>query len=293
MAREDSVHDMNNMRNVERRGAWLLFILVLALHAARGAANAAAGNCDPGLQPAGAVEIAYAERGDRCEGVYAQEVAGGTLEIASLTVDSANYKFSREVPLLLRWPAIDAAEVQLRASGLRRKLYYRMDARRSAQPPTYRWPSEVLARLDLSRDEIGLLAWTERNVGRAKRRVYIPIDMTPATALASRSASEKPAYKVVLLASVELQEVYVTLRSVAPDGRLGKPIRADSALDQGFYPAERPIAFEIPYSELGGASTGLFMLSIGAELKNGEPRSAPEMILYHPQSSSARAGGRP
>src|SRR5258707_834590 len=90
------------------------------------AADLAGGACDPGLQPAGGSEVGYALRGDRCEGLYVQEVSGGTLEISSLTDNFKAYKFAKDVPLLLEWPALGVAQVQVRASSLKRKLYYRM-----------------------------------------------------------------------------------------------------------------------------------------------------------------------
>lgn len=291
---------MKSKGHFDCRHAWLLCLLVLQPQWVSAAADVASGNCDPGLKPSGGNELGYADRGDRCEGIYAQEVSGGALEIASITVNFGNYKFAREVPLLLEWPALDADEVHVRSSGLRRKLYYRMDTRRPAKPPIYSWSSDILARLDLSRDEIGLLAWTQQTVAGAKRRVYLPLNVTPKAVALEPPGRDKQgyleAYKIVLVSTVELQEVYVTLRRVEPDGRLGKPIRSNSRLDQGFYPAERPITFRIPFSELPGTSTGLFSLSVGAELKNGEPRIAPEIIFFHSspgKTTSGRVKGQP
>ena len=251
--------------------------------------------CDPGLKPAGEREIAYSERGDRCEGVYIREVSGGALEIVSLATTSPNYKIARDVPLLIEWPAFGGAPVHVRSSGLRRNLYYRMDALRPATPSSYRWPSDVLSRLDLSRDDIGLLAWTDGPVSGAARSVYLPVRVTqeapvPANPSDRQKQGSLEEYRVVLVSSVELQEVYVTLRGVENDGRPGKPIRSSSKLDQGFYPAHRPILIRIPFSELANAKTGLFALAVGAELKNGEPRIAPEIYFVHTEAGRPPPG---
>jgi hypothetical protein len=291
---------MMSLRQFDRRHAWLLCCLVLQLQWVSGAADAASSDCDPGLKPSGGNELGYVDRGDRCEGLYAQEVSGGALEIASITTNFANYKFAPAVPLRLEWPALGAAEVSVRSSGLRRKLYYRMDARRPANPPVYSWSPDILARLDLSRDEIGLLAWTQHTLAGVTRRVYLPLKVTAQAAAVEPPGGEQQghleAYRIVLVSTVELQEVYVTLRTVERDGRLGKSIRSNSGLDHGFYPADRPITFRIPFSELPRTSTGLFSLSVGAEVKNGEPRIAPEIIFFHSSAKKkapAGTGGQP
>ena len=249
-------------------------------------------NCDPGLQAAGGTEVAYRPRGDRCEGLYVQEVAGGTLQIVSLTASFKTYKFEKDKPLLLEWPVVGDAQVQVRASSLKRKLYYRMDMLRSQKPPGYTWPSDVLSRLQLGRDEIGLLAWTDQPVAGGKRRTYLPLRVTPQ---GSPTPPDVESYTVVLMSSVGLQAVYVTLCPVDSDGKPAKPIRKDSKL-VGYHPAERPILLPILFSELTGAPSGLYSLSVGAEASNGDPRKAPEICFFHPRAGHPwpkENGGKP
>ncbi|WP_146039385.1 MULTISPECIES: hypothetical protein [unclassified Variovorax] len=261
-----------------RRHLWLIGCVMAHALSSSLLAEAARSHCDPGLQAAGARAIAYAERGDRCEGIYAQEVSGA-LRIVSFTRRSSNYRFSAERASLLRWPGVESGrEVEVRASGLRRKLHYRMDTKRPSHPPAYTWPSDVLAQLELSRSEVGLLASTEQPVGEAMRRIVLPLDVTP-TARPAEAAASASEYSVVLLCTLELQEVYVTLRALDVNGKPGRVLREGVGLDHGFYPAERPIVFRIPYSELDGGR--MFSLSIGADLKNGEPRVVPEIVFLH------------
>src|SRR5438105_1489505 len=98
--------------------------------------------CDPGLKPAGRSDLRYEVRDDRCEGLYLEEVAGGALEVVSFTSDFRNYPFAREKPVLLEWAEWGEREVRVRASGLRRKLYYRMDTVRPAKSSRYTWPAD-------------------------------------------------------------------------------------------------------------------------------------------------------
>lgn len=290
---------MKLIHHYSGRHALLLGHLVLHAQWLFVAACIASDNCDPGLKPAGGIEVGYTNRGDRCEGVYVQEVSGGALDIISLTTDFQNFRFTKENPLRLEWPTVGDDQVQVRASSVRRKLYYRMDTIRPQKPPNFIWPSDILSRLELGREEIGLLAWTEQPVGGAIRKIYLPMRVTAQESNHIDSAVQQQtgdSYKVVLISSVELQEVYVTLRPLDSKGKLGKPIRQSLKLDYGFYPAERPIVFRLSFSELTNSPSGLYSLSVGAELKNGEPRVAPEVWFFHPspdKSRSPSAGGKP
>jgi hypothetical protein len=159
-----------------------------------------------------------------------------------------------------------------------------MDTLRSQRPPSYTWPTDILSRLELGREDVGLLAWTEQSVAGVKRKIYLPLRVTPQESPAEPQRNAVDSYKIVLMSSVELQEVYVTLCPLDSNGKPGKSIRKSSKLDYGFYPAERPIAFRISFSELSGAPDGFYSLSVGAELKNGEPKIAPEVCLFHPRA---------
>ena len=242
--------------------------------------------CDPGLEAAGTSDIAYTQRGDRCEGIYIQEVSGGALEIVSLTEDFQNFAISKEHPLFLEWPALGKGPVRARASGLEPRLHYRMDTVRPAMPPSYLWPSDVLFRLGLSRKGIGISAWIESEVQGVTRQVYLPLRVTPqgsnSVSATGGEKANRECYAIVLMSSVELEEVYVTLRPIDLTGQAGKPIRSNAKLDLGYYPAERPIVFRIYSTELTNDQSGLYSLSVGAELKHGEARVAPEILFFHP-----------
>ena len=277
---------MKALNYPDRHCAWLVCLLVILASSLCMAADPASSNCDPGLQPAGESEVGYSMRGDRCEGLYVQEVSGGTLEIVSLTENFKGYKFAKDKPLLLEWPAPGDAQVQVRASSLKRKLYYRMDALRSQKPPGYTWPPEILSRLELGREEIGLLAWTQQPVAGVKRIIHLPLRVTPQESPGQPQLNAGDGYTVVLMPSVELQEVYVTLCPLDANGKPGTPIRKSSKLDSSFYPAGRPLAFRVSFSELRGAPEGLYSLSVGAELKNGNPKIAPEICFFHPHGGN-------
>jgi len=250
------------------------------------AADSEGVNCDPGLQPAGASEVGYASRGDRCEGLYVQEVSGPTLEVVSLTEESFKaYQFTKGNPLILKWPALGNGLVQLRATSVKRKLYYRMDTLHVQKPSVYVWPSDILSRLELRRAEIGVLGWTEELLGQTKWKIYLPLRIAPQEPSSQPGQIAAESYEVGLMSSVELQEVYVTLCPLDANGKLGKPLRKSMKLDYGYYPADRPITFRISFSELSGAPDGLYSLSVGAEMQNGDPVHT-DICFFHPRSGS-------
>src|ERR1035441_3160271 len=79
--------------------------------------------CDPHLVPASADPSGYRLRGDRCEGVYIQDVGGSPLFIASWTESFAAYDLLSRAPLEIAWDNPQGAgPVQLRAQGLRRGM---------------------------------------------------------------------------------------------------------------------------------------------------------------------------
>jgi hypothetical protein len=75
------------------------------------------------------------------------------------------------------------------------------------------------------------------------------------------------------------------------NGYPGNSIFSNRKLDQGYYPAERPIAFQLPFSELTNSEVGLYSLKVGAELRNSDPTVVPEMWFYHANSAKTRTTG--
>jgi hypothetical protein len=227
-------------------------------------------HCDPALKPPANDPYAYRLRGDRCEGIYIRDVAGSTLNIVALTESVENFSASTEADLQIEWSALPNAPVQLRAQALRPRLYYRMDSVRPAGTASYAWPPQLLRALKLGRNELGLLAWTARTIAGRARTLYLPL----------RVGQQKPllrstTYQLVLLPGVELDEVFVTLAPVTESGKREKPVIEDKPLERGYYPADKPLAIDLPAL----ARQGLYEVEIGAQLR-GSGVSATRLWLY-------------
>ena len=81
----------------------------------------------------------------------------GGLSIVAFTSVSRPFAIKAGEPIRLGWSAPPASAVALRAVSLRPDMYYRMDSSRPAGSASFDWPSDVVTRLKLKSDELGLV----------------------------------------------------------------------------------------------------------------------------------------
>ena len=251
---------MGSARSKHPAAALLLGCCCLLLLGWNGRVRAQTRTCDPLLTQPAANPLGYRLRGDRCEGIYVQEVAGTPLVVASLTDGFEPFDLNTVQRLLLSWSAPADADLHLRAIGLRRKLYYQMDSVRPRGESSYGWPADLLGALRIPQSELGIVGWTRQRVGSVERDVYVPVRVSE-----RQSAPASSSYSLILLPASPLSEVYVTLASVATNGRPGKYIREEEPLKYNYYPAGQ--AIDIPIAKPPAA--GLYYVLIGATLTNG------------------------
>ncbi|HZO99840.1 MAG TPA: hypothetical protein VFD30_06085 [Terriglobia bacterium] len=230
-----------------------------------------AGPCDPHLlQPAGN-PYGYRLRGDRCEGLYVQEVSGAPLVIASWTASFSDFDLGSKRPLRIDWDGPRGSnDVRLRAQSLRRRLYYRMDATRSGGSKSFSWPSDLLAALQIPRKDVGVVGITRGLAGETEQDIYLPLRIGEGGGTARTES-----YRLVVLPGAELKELFLTLTDFS--GGRGRVLKNGAPVGYGYYPAERPI--EIPIS--GVQTRGLYHLEVGATLRGGGA-STIELWFYHP-----------
>lgn len=245
--------------------------LVLALLWLFSAMPALGQSCDDDLLARARGPHGYQLRGERCEGIYARPVGGSVLYLISLTGSFEDYDPLSGQPLRLTWSAPGDNEVQLRAEGIERQLYYRMDARRPPGAGAFEWPTGILAAQRITKDSLGIRGWTTVNVGGVDRDVYLPLSI---------SQADEPvrcgSYQLVLWPGVRMREVYVSLAPVGTSGETDAFIKEDEPLRYGYYPAEFPIVIELPKL----VNPGLYYLKIGADPRQGPPRTL-EYWFYH------------
>jgi hypothetical protein len=228
--------------------------------------------CDPTLlRRADARPTAYAPRGDRCEGLYVQEVAGtGVLTVVSFTAGFDEFDPRGIDELQLAWSGVEDAELWIRAQSRRPKLYYRMDTIRPAAPATYAWRTDVLGELNLKKTDIGVIAWANRAIGDRERAVYVPLRIG-----VTRPARAADTYTLVLVPGVELDEVFVSVAALDGQGRRVRAEYGPRKLDHGLYPAGRSFSTAIP----APSRRGLYRLELNAVQRNGATSTADPLFF--------------
>jgi hypothetical protein len=184
--------------------------------------------CDPSLEPIPDTVGYSSRKGDaRCEGFYVRPIAGGALEVVSLTVGRLRFDPAKTDALLIGLPDLvqgAPSEVYVRATALPLRTYYRMDATLAPGTPLH-WPTNAVLRpqkLDGSR--LGILGW----VGEGKQRLFVPLivrdEREPATAGEAQ---------LVLLAASPLDHVMWRERSSGSDAPGGWRELAAKGLEPG------------------------------------------------------------
>jgi hypothetical protein len=201
----------------------------------------------------------YQARGDRCEGVYARQVAGTTMFLSSFTQTFEKYDLTSDDPLVIRWFARPDSGVQLRAETIKAGRYYRMDTRLAPRDSVYRWPNRILTSERLAQTDLGVLGWTRITLGGRRRIAYLPLAITQKGAPTACGPLQ-----LAFSTETRLTEVLVSLSQVDSTGAVLRVIKNDSALNRGFYPAGSPVLVSLRRSDL--AAAGLYSLKISASL---------------------------
>ena len=227
--------------------------------------------CDPYLYARNYHPYGYIERKNRCEGLYVKEIANTTLLVASLTKSFEDYDLTMHKDLNVQWHSFGDGAIRLRAIGLKRKLYYRMDTMLPVDSSIFRWSPKILAALNIPKNLVGVVGWNEYSFKGDKKRVYLPLRIN------QQSRSDKPSsYRLILLPGQELKEVYISLAKVDKYGHPEVFLIESQALGYGYYPAERGITIPITNLE----NPGVYYLELGATLKNGGS-STVDLLFFH------------
>lgn len=220
------------------------------------------GPCDQGLLGRARGPHGYRLHGERCEGIYVQQVGGTVLWVASLTQAFDSFDLSSGADVMVEWTAPEERDFRIRAQGIKHNLYYRMDALRPAISTVFRWPTDLLAAQNIRSADIGVLGWMRYPVGGVDQDVLVPLRISQRGSLPDTGA-----YDLVLFPMVALKEVYLSVTALGPDGRSERDMIQGEPLRYGYYPPQRPV--HIPLRNL--SDVGLYRIEIGAELTTGSP----------------------
>jgi len=228
--------------------------------------------CDPRIS--GKIEIenpyAYKLRGDRCEGIYIKDIASiGGLVLVSFTSTPQAPKVSGNKTIDLKWGALPDGPLHIRAFSLHPRVYYRMDTIQGAGRQGYTWTTSMLDRLELTLREVGIVAWKTSRASSTSGNIYVPLSIGPLNSAAA------PSLRAIVQTQVELDEVFVTLARLGPDGRFEKPVKDSTPLRQGYYPAGGRIPIDIPRL----AKSGTYALEVVSDIRGGGKGSMRWLFL--------------
>ncbi|MEO8853424.1 MAG: hypothetical protein ABI359_06575 [Ginsengibacter sp.] len=248
-------------------------LLLLFLQMAFGMQLCAQNRCDMSLPVNSKNPLSYHDLGDRCEGVYIQQLGSTALQVVSFTKSFEAYDLSSGKPLQITWDKFPSNNIiRVRARGIERKLYYRMDTYCSDEKNSFNWPVNILSTLNIMKPDIGVVGFTKYLINGKETDIYIPLTISQ-----QKVVDNKPELKFVLLPGVELSEIYVSIQQIKEDGKPGIVVKEGEKLGYGYYPADRPVI--IPISGLKGR--GIYYLEAGATLRDGGTSSI-EIWFYNP-----------
>lgn len=238
--------------------------------------------CDPGLVGDERSPMAYQQRGDRCEGIYKLEVNSEQLRLLSLVESFAAFDPGREEDLELRWsapPELAREALRIRAADLDSGAFYRMDTRLAGSGGSFTWPLEILDRLDLTQEELGVRAWIAhpRPPHDNLAQIYLPLRIAQGA-----EAPRQNSCHLMLLAGVRMKEIYLSVAETDLRGEpLGPSLVPERPLGHGYYPAGAPIEIDLPGFEFPGfPRAGYFLVDLRAEDAYGAGH-AYRFLLYH------------
>jgi hypothetical protein len=258
-----------------RRAASCLLVLDLLGRASAADAppSAIRLECDSAVATKASDPLRYRQRGNRCEGVYGQNVAGSsTLRVASLVESFETFDDSSSLPLRVEWTPPQGEAVSLRATAIRAGLYYRMETVRPISASSFEWPADVRRPLRISSADIGVTGAASMSVGGSRREVLVPLRISQ-----RRPPARSSSYRLTLLPTIGLSAVYMTVAATGADGAPTRYLQRDEELRYGVYPAERPITVRLPTL----TERGVYLVRIAAT-REGSGGVTRSILLYHP-----------
>src|SRR5689334_16114771 len=164
-------------------------------------------DCDSLVATEKSDPLRYRQRGDRCEGVYGQNVAGSsTLRVASLVESQEAFDDTSSLPLRLEWTPPQGEAVMLRATSMRPGLYYRMETVHPIAASSFAWPADVRRPLRISSTDVGVTGTASMAIGGSRRDVLVPLRISQ-----RRPPARSSSYRLTLWPTVGLSEVFVTV----------------------------------------------------------------------------------
>lgn len=219
--------------------------LFLAIIATNGAKSQEI-QCREEIKPAGDISLSYKQRGDRCEGLFSQNVSATGIRIAAYHKNGAIYN---KTDLAINISSNNSNERKhIIVTSLKANQFYRMDASFSGMH--YSLPLDIVNHPDVNVIPSDFAAVICKNNCE-----------TSSPTLAPASFGEEASYNpyIALIANLELFELRISIKATDT----GEVLFDKEMLGQRTWPAARPATFPLkPYLE-GRDSIVLEVIAVG------------------------------
>lgn len=256
--------------NVARLG---VVVIAVAMAASSLYAQSKVSHCDASLKVDEQNPQSYRLRGDRCEGVYAQDVASTTLAIVSLTETFLEFDSAAVRSVPIRWVSPGQAPVHLRALSTPYRSYFRMDSVRPAGDAAFEWPTAVLSGRKLSSKDIGVVGTFEQLVDQKPRTIYVPLQVAP-----KDGAAWGATYQLRLVPGGDLSDVSWSLSRLEQDQRTLKNLIQGRKATQGLFPRGRPFVLDLQ----GFDQPGIYQVEVAGSSDSG--KAGTSLWILHPKT---------
>ncbi|MCI0452371.1 MAG: hypothetical protein L0Z51_08265 [Candidatus Latescibacteria bacterium] len=205
-------------------------------------------------------ELRYRNRGDRCEGLYVEELGGRELEVASFTNHVVPYDIDKDTTISVVWTVPPKGIVRVRGQRLITPPFYRLDAVGKENAGVFTWATRILRALDIEHSMLGVTASTQMQMGKAQHAVYLPVSFGPGPIDVAGSDN----FELILISDYELKSAHVSVARVRDSGDIGaflseKELRTLPTVSGG--------ALRISLAAPNEA--GIYYVEVGAEIASG------------------------
>lgn len=141
--------------------------------------------CDPNIKPSKNPQTGYQWRGNRCEGFFVSNIAGGDIQVINVTRGKLDYQLEEKEQIIVDCPNTSKL-INIRAVAIPPRFFYRMDAKIDKTAKQLLWDvKDVLYPAKVDAKQIGLFGWVRKD-GEV---FYIPVRIGSKLA---RSANKTP-----------------------------------------------------------------------------------------------------
>jgi hypothetical protein len=228
--------------------------LVAVAISARGG-RAQSGPCDPALAVNADDPWQYKRRGARCEGRYLEPVGAASLRVVGYYSGLPWTQLPNSPTVYVSWPGDLRGPFHLRATSLRWRTFYRMDASVPGGESGFQWPTDVLRGLQLGGEDVALTATTIEKTLLGDARLLLPV-----TVGAEKQRPVVGTPTLILMSDADLDQIQLSAFGLAGT-TWSRPL---SPIRKGTFVAGRPIRIPLQGFPPGTHRLGLLGTGGGA-----------------------------